>query len=73
MKCYCLEGGFFFFFGGLRVRNSRHGTSSETLCVRKFLFVYRTVHDPRFHCIGELILSVTMSTAVQQSRAGCHS
>jgi len=27
--CFCLR------FDGLRVRNSRHSTSSETLCVRK--------------------------------------
>ena len=32
---------------GLRVRNSRHSTSSETLCVRKNLFVNRIVHDTR--------------------------
>ena len=38
VKCYCLEGDSFSFFlslDGLRVRNSRHSTSSETLCVRK--------------------------------------
>ena len=32
---------------GLRVRNSGHNTSSETLCLRKILFVNRIVHDPR--------------------------
>ena len=55
VKCYCLEGDSFFFFSvffphdvdGLRVRNSRHSASSETLCVWKNLFVNRTVHDPR--------------------------
>ena len=42
VKCYCLEGDSFSFFclifhdvDGLRVRNSRHSTSSETLCVRQ--------------------------------------
>ena len=86
VKCYCLEGDFFFFcflapldsasdpldlcltkklssvicfclrFDGLRVRNSRHSTSSETLCVRKIcsqteVFVIRGVREPRFDCI----------------------
>ena len=42
VKCYCLEGDSFFFLSffshdvdALRVRNSRHSTSTETLCVRK--------------------------------------
>ena len=55
VECYCLEGDSFSFFclfcsrdvDGLRVRNSRHNTSSETLCVSKNLFVNRIVHDPR--------------------------
>jgi len=49
--------GFFFFFDGLRVRNSRHSTSSETLCVRKIcsqteVFMIRGVREPRFDCIS---------------------
>jgi len=40
----------------LRVRNSRHSTSSETLCVGKIcswteLFMIRGVREPRFDCI----------------------
>ena len=46
-KCYCLGGDSFSFFDDLRVSNSRHSTSSETLCVTENLFVNRIVHDPR--------------------------
>ena len=38
--CFCLR------FDGLRVRNSRHGTSSEMLCLEN-LFVNQIVHDPK--------------------------
>jgi len=56
MICFCLC------FDGLRVHNSRHSTSSETLLCSENVFVNRTVRDPRVDCtFNDYFINVTLA------------